>query len=206
MIRIILVRHGHTPWNEGSGERFRGRSALDLNELGIRQAEATAPCIAKVKVAALYTSPLPRAMTTARILARSLNIEPTPLEGLIDIDYGDWQGLSAEEAEARYPKPYSLWLQSPHLVAFPKGESLEQVLSRAMAAIEALSTIHPDQTIVLVSHKVVCKVLMCAFLGLELSQFWQVEQQTCCINGVEIKAPSPVVGLLNDTCHLRGVR
>jgi broad specificity phosphatase PhoE len=145
-------------------------------------------------------------MTTAQILARSLNIEPTPLEGLIDIDYGDWQGLSAEEAEAQYPKLYSLWLESPHLVAFPKGESLEQVLSRAMAAIEALSTIHSDQTVILVSHKVVCKVLMCTFLGLELSQFWQVEQHTCCINGVEIKPPSPVVGLLNDTCHLSGVR
>jgi broad specificity phosphatase PhoE len=201
--RIILVRHGQTGWNEGVGERFRGRSEIDLDELGVRQAEATAPRITQWEVAAVYSSPLKRAMSTAQILADSLNIEPCPIDGLIDIDYGAWQGLSLEEAQADDSRLYSLWLESPHLATFPEGEALDQVRSRAVAAVDSILSSHPEQPVVLVSHKVVCKVLMCSFLGLELSQFWQVEQHTCAINEVEIGVPSPVVKLLNDTCHLR---
>jgi broad specificity phosphatase PhoE len=201
--RIILVRHGQTGWNEGVGERFRGRSEIDLDELGVRQAEATAPRITQWEVAAVYSSPLQRAMSTAQILADSLNIEPCPIDGFIDIDYGAWQGLSLMEARSHDPQLYSLWLESPHLAVFPHGEGLDRVRSRAVDAVENILASHPEQPVVLVSHKVVCKVLMCSFLGLELSQFWQVEQHTCAINEVEIGVHSPVVKLLNDTCHLR---
>jgi len=200
---IFLVRHGHTGWNEGVGERFRGRSEIELDELGVRQAEAAAPRIAQWEAAAVYPSPLQRAMSTARILADFLNTEPCPIDGLIDIDYGAWQGLSLMEARSNDPQLYSLWLESPHLAIFPQGEGLNQVRSRAVAAVESILSSHQEQPVILVSHKVVCKVLMCSFLGLELSQFWQVEQHTCAINEVDIGVPSPVVRLLNDTCHLR---
>lgn len=202
---IILVRHGHTWWNEGVGERFRGRSEIDLDELGVRQAEATAPRMTQWEVAAVYSSPLQRAMSTARILADSLNVEPCPIDGLIDIDYGAWQGLSLREAQSKDSELYSMWLECPHLATFPEGEALDQVQSRAVAAVDSVSSSHPEQPVILVSHKVVCKVLMCTFLGLDLSHFWQVEQDTCAINEVEVGIPSPVVRLLNDTCHLQEV-
>ena len=202
---IVLVRHGHTGWNEGVGERFRGRSEVDLDELGVRQAEATASRICQWEVAAVYSSPLQRAMSTARILADSLNVDPCPIDGLVDIEYGAWQGLSLREAQSRDSELYSMWLEYPHLARFPEGEALGQVQSRAVAAVESVSFSQPEQPVIIVSHKVVCKVLMCAFLGLELSQFWQVEQDTCAINQVDIGTVSPVVILLNDTCHLQEV-
>ncbi len=106
MTQIILVRHGQTEWNRV--ERFRGRANLDLNEVGIRQAEATAERVARWTVAAIYSSPLPRAKTTAQILARRLGLEVELLPGLIDIDYGQWQGLSPDEAAVRDSTLYRL--------------------------------------------------------------------------------------------------
>ena len=206
MTQAIIIRHGQTAWNEGRGERFRGRAEIDLDELGVKQAEATARRLARWKVEAVYSSPLFRAVRTAQILAKKFNLQPQIASGLIDIDYGEWQGLSLKEAEAQDNKLYSRWLYSPHLVTFPRGESLEQVQKRVVAQLNSLLLRHPEQTILLVSHKVVCKVLILSLLGLGLPHFWQVEQDTCAINLVEKRGNNIVVKLLNDTCHLKNLR
>ncbi len=91
MTRFILVRHGQTEWNRV--ERFRGRADLALNETGIRQAEAVAERLSRWQVATVYTSPLQRASVTAQTLASHLGLAVQPLDALIDIDFGRWQGL-----------------------------------------------------------------------------------------------------------------
>lgn len=200
MTRIILVRHGQTEWNRI--ERFRGRATLDLNEVGIKQAEAIAKRIVQWSVVAVYSSSLLRAVTTAQILAQHLGLEVECLPGLIDIDYGEWQGLSPDEAAVRDSSLYRLWLESPHLVTFPGGESLTQVRERAVACVDNLIQVHPEKTMVVVSHKVVCQVLILHFLGLDNSCFWRVTQDVSAINLFEIRGGIPVALLLNDTCHL----
>ena len=205
MGRIAIIRHGQTEWNEGEGERFRGRTELDLDKVGISQARLAAARIAQWQVSGIYSSPLRRAVSTAKILASPFDLEVQLLEGLIDIDYGKWQGLSLKEAAADDSELYALWLKSPHLVTFPEGESLEQVRIRTVAALETLLAQHPEQTIVLVSHKVVCKVLICSILGLDNSHFWQVEQDTGAIDLVETRDRLLRVSLLNDTCHLKNL-
>lgn len=201
MTRIILVRHGQTEWNRV--ERFRGRTELALNETGVSQAEATAERLAGWPVAAVYYSPLKRALDTARIICLRLALTPEPLEGLIDIDYGQWQGLSPEEAAARDSHLYDQWLNSPHLVRFPGGEGLEEVRLRATAAFDQACAQHPEQTVVLVSHVVVCRVLICSLLGLDNSHFWRVGQDVSAINIFEVRDGLPAATLINDTCHLK---
>lgn len=102
MTRFLLVRHGQTAWNEP--ERFRGREDLPLNEMGRRQAESVARRIARdwPDVVAVYASPLQRTMQTAEAIAHARGLTPQPLAGLLDLDYGAWQGLSHQEAAARY--------------------------------------------------------------------------------------------------------
>jgi len=206
LTRIVIIRHGQTAWNEGDGERFRGRADIELDQKGINQAKATATRIAQWKIDAIYSSPLKRTLNTAETVAEPLRLPVQPLEGLIDVDYGKWQGLSLEEAASNDYKLYDLWLQSPHMVTFPLGENLEQVRKRAVAAVNTILPKHPEQTIILVSHKVVCKVLLCYFLGLDNSHFWQVQQDTCAINIVDINDNNPIVALLNDTCHLKELK
>jgi broad specificity phosphatase PhoE len=206
LTRIIVVRHGQTAWNEGEGERFRGRAEVELDDQGIKQARATAARVARWKAAAIYSSPLKRALSTANILAKPLKLPVQPMEGLIDIDYGRWQGLSLKEAAKEDSKLYKLWLKSPHLVTFPQGESLEQVQKRVVSAVESLVPQHPGQSIVLVSHKVVCKVLFCSLLGLDTSHFWQLQQDPCAVNLVEVGDNATAIVSLNDNCHLKDLK
>ena len=204
MTRFVLVRHGQTEWNRV--ERFRGRADLDLDEVGTRQGDAAAERVARWQTSALYSSPLRRAMRTAEIISRRIDHLPVmPLDGLIDIDYGTWQGLSQEEVAGKDGERYKLWLESPDRVRFPDGESLEDVRGRVVGAIEELYSRHDDQTVVLVSHKVVCKVVLLYLLGLDNSLFWHIEQDVGAINAFEVIDGLVRVSLLNDTCHLKGL-
>jgi broad specificity phosphatase PhoE len=201
--RFILVRHGQTEWNRV--ERFRGRADLSLDETGRRQAEAAALRLKGEQIAAIYSSPLKRTIETAGILARQLKLPVQPFEGLLDIDFGSWQGLSPEEASKQDSQLYKKWLEHPNEVRFPHGESLDIVRQRVVAGVEDVALKHEDQTVALVSHKVVCQVLMCAMIGLDNSHFWQVRQDVNAINIFELRDGSPLVMLVNDTCHLKNL-
>jgi phosphoserine phosphatase len=197
------VRHGQTEWNRV--ERFRGRADLALDDTGRRQAGATAIRLKSEHVAAIYSSPLKRALETAGIIAKQLNISVQSLEGLIDIDFGSWQGLSPEEAAQQNSQLFTMWLEQPHLVHFPEGESLDIVRQRVLAAVDGLASQHVDQTVILVSHTVVCRVLMCAMMGLDNSHFWQVRQDVNAINIFELRDGMPLVISVNDICHLKSL-
>jgi broad specificity phosphatase PhoE len=197
------MRHGQTQWNRE--ERFRGRADLSLDETGRRQAEVAALRLKEEHAAAVYCSPLRRALQTAKIVGEKLGLPVRPLEGLIDLDFGSFEGLSGEEATRQYPELYRLWLQHPHEVRFPGGEGLEDVRQRVVPAVEQLAAKHKDQTVILVSHKVVCQVLMCAMFGLNNSHFWQVRQDVNAINIFELRDSAPLIISVNDTCHLRNL-
>lgn len=201
LTQIIVIRHGRTEWNRV--ERFRGRANLELDGVGIKQAEATAERVAEWTTAAIYCSPLKRALTTAGIISRRLGLEAKPLHGITDIDYGEWQGLSPEEAAARDSSLYTMWQENPHMVKFPGGESLAELRERAASAVDELVKQYPEETVALVSHKVVCQILILHFLGLGNSHFWQVGQDVSAINVFEVKDGSACARLLNDTCHLK---
>lgn len=178
---------------------------MDLDEVGVRQARATAARLNPWEIFAVYSSPLKRAFSTATILAARQGITVQPEPGLIDIDYGKWQGMTHPEAKADNPKVYDLWLKRPHQVTFPGGEGLADVRKRAVGAVEALTPKHDGQTVVLVSHKVVIKVLLCHFLGLDDTHFWRFQQGFCAVNVVEVNGGSAALHLVNDGCHLEGL-
>ena len=201
MSRFVLVRHGQTEWNRV--ERFRGRVDIALNETGIRQAQAAGEILASTPVKAVFSSPLARAFRMADIIAARLGLRVEVLEGLVDFNYGDWQGMSPEEVAAKYPDLHRQWLESPDKVRIPGGESLDDARDRAMGAVADLAARFPDETVLLVSHKIVCKVILLAVLGLDNSRLWQVEQDNAAINIFECsEAGAFTLLLLNDTCHL----
>jgi broad specificity phosphatase PhoE len=201
MTRFILVRHGQTEWNRV--ERFRGRADVPLNAAGLAQAAATGRRIAaEWQPDAVYTSPLGRAVATAEAIAAHFELPAARLDGLADIDYGAWQGLTPEEARARWPAQVEAWYSAPQTVRVPGGESLADVRDRVMVAIHALAAHHPVQTIVLVSHTVVVRVILLAILGLGNDRFWRLRQDNCAINVFEIEGGDSTLVSMNDTCHL----
>jgi broad specificity phosphatase PhoE len=176
MIEIILVRHGETDWN--IAEVFRGRIDIELNETGRKQAELLSEYLKDSNISAIYSSPLKRAFKTAEIIAshHSLDVEIAP--GLIDFDYGEWQGLSHEVVKDLYKELYFEWNKNPHQVKMPAGESLNDVRGRVSSVIDSIVT-RNEGTIVLVAHRVVNKVLICFLLGLDNSHFWNIKQDAC---------------------------
>ncbi len=202
MITIYLVRHGQTAWNKE--EVFRGRADISLNEVGRKEALLTGECLETVKVDSIYSSPLSRALETAEAIARFHGKEVLVSEGLIDIDFGQWQGLSRETVRERYGELYQRWQDNPHLVKFPDGESLEEVRIRALRVIDVILQDHVDATLVMVSHRVVNKTVLCGLLGLDNSHFWEIGQDMACINALEF-GEGFVLRRLNDTCHLTDI-
>lgn len=203
LIQVVVIRHGRTEWNRI--ERFRGRADIDLDEMGKRQAEATAKRAAELGISEIYASPLRRTMTTARIISEQLSLTVQPLPGIMDIDFGEWQGLTPEEAAARDGNLYMLWREHPHMMTFPSGESLADVSSRASRAVEDVLEQADNKTIAVVSHKVVCQLLILHFIALDNSHFWQIGQDVAALNLFDIRDGVPSAVVLNDTCHLKGL-
>ncbi len=201
MSRLILVRHGQTEWNRV--ERFRGHIDLPLNETGIWQAEQAAKTIAaKCRVAAVYSGPLSRATRTAEAIGRAVGAAVQVIPALDDFSYGEWEGKSPEEVAAAYPDLYRLWQAQPDMASIPGGESLAGLRERAALAVEEVAVAHPAETVVMVSHRMVCKVLVCYLLGLENSHLSRVELDTASISLFEKREPGWTALQLNDTCHL----
>ncbi len=205
MTRIVLVRHGRTAWNREA--RFRGQADVELDELGLKQAEATGRYLAaRWPVVAVYASPLLRTMQTAEAIARAQGLVARPLGGLLDIDFGEWQGHLVTEVAQRYPALYRAWMEAPHTVRFPGGGSLADVRSRVVAALDDVIARHTGEAVALVSHTVVNRVLLCAVIGLGNDHFWRLGQDTCAVNVFEAGQDGAfTIVLLNDTCHLQGL-
>jgi phosphoserine phosphatase len=204
MVEIILVRHGETTWN--TAEIFRGRADVPLDDIGLEQAERLGDYLSGEKIDIVYSSPLQRAVQTAGAIARRQDLEVNTPANLIDIDYGGWQGLSSDEVSERYPELYQDWLDTPEQVRIPGGESLEDVRCRAMPFLEEAVTRGEEGRIVLVSHRVVNKVLICALLGLDNSSFWNVKMETGGITRFVLDGDRVILTGHNDTSHLSRVR
>jgi len=195
-----LARHGETEWNVE--EVFRGRIDIELNETGIKQAELLAEYLSDLKIDAIYSSPLRRALKTAEMIAsyHKLDVEIAP--GLIDFNYGKWQGLAHQEVKDKYKGLYAEWISSPDRVKMPAGESLHDVRDRAMGVVGKVIAKY-EGIVVLVSHRVVNKVLICALLGLDNYHFWNIKQDTGGITTFIYKNRRFILTKHNDTSYLK---
>ena len=202
MTKILLSRHGHVEGIQPA--RFRGRAELALTEHGLAEADALAKRIAAYwKPAAVFTSPLQRSVLTGARIAAACGIKGEVREGLGDIDYGAWQMRTHDEVSAESPDAYRQWRSAPQLTRFPKGESLQDVMARSSDVLREVLSLYPEQTVVMVGHDSVNRVLLLQLLDMPLSAYWRLVQEPCTLNEIEVFAAGDVrVQRLNDTSHL----
>ncbi len=198
---ILLIRHGQTVWNAEA--RFRGQADVPLDETGLWQAQATAEYVAaRWPLQAVYASPMGRALQTADAIAAAQGLEAQPLDGLLDLNFGEWQGMSLSDVKARWPDLCRAWFEAPHTVHFPGGEGLDEVRQRSATALREVAARHAGETVAMVGHTVVNRVLLCAVLGLGNDRFWYLGQDTCAVNLIEWDGKRYLLRLVNDTSHL----
>jgi len=198
MTRILLVRHGHV---EGMfPERFRGRRDVELSDLGTRQAQTTALGIAaRAQPAAIYSSPLRRCLQTAAAIGAACGgLTTMVLDDLNDLHYGDWEWHTHEEVRERWPELFERWFSAPHLVRFPQGESLQDLVARMGNVLRFVHEAHADETIVVVGHSSGNRALLLQALDQPLSAYWRLGQDPCSVSDIELLPRTATVRRFNE--------
>jgi probable phosphoglycerate mutase len=201
-MRVLLARHGETPWNaEG---RYQGQEDIALSPVGEAQARALGERLRHVRIDRAVASPLARARHTAELaLGEERATRLAFDDGLKEIAHGEWEGLLAREIRERDPDRLHAWRHAPHEVLMPRGESLQHVFDRAWPALaRACDGLGADDTLLVVAHDAVNRVLLCRVLGIPLSKLWGFRQAPTTLNLLEGPSPDAFeVVRLNDCSH-----
>jgi phosphoserine phosphatase len=145
---ILLARHGETDWNREG--RFQGHADPPLNRTGRAQAVDLSAALMAEQLAAVYSSPLRRALETAEVLAASHGLEPVPVDDLREVDVGSWSGLTRAEVEERFPAQFARWLDYGQ--GWEDGETYEEMGRRAVDALLRLAAAHDGERVLAVTH------------------------------------------------------
>ncbi|MGP6172737.1 bifunctional RNase H/acid phosphatase [Corynebacterium sp. A21] len=200
--RLILLRHGQTPMS--AARMYSGRSNPDLSELGEQQAQDAAAALAgRGGIDLILASPLRRAQQTAATAAELTGLDVVTHEGLIEMDFGEWDGLTFDEARARNPELHEKWINDPS-VTTPDGESLQKLHRRVKKLREELQRDYEGKNILVVSHLTVIKSLLRQGLDAGPQIFKRIFLDLASISIVEFYPDDKSsVRLVNDTSHLR---
>ena len=202
VLRLFVLRHGETEWSRA--RRFTGARDIGLTALGQRQAEAAAAAL-PTPLAAIYASPLERARTSADVIAKSHDLSVRLDPRLAEMGFGDWEGLTRDEAAAKTPALYDAWRRRPRAVTPPGGEPLAAVAARVAEFIAAVQADHPDATIVLVTHAIVIRLIVLGALGLDEDRLWSVDASPGGLTEIEYRPGWVTVHRMNTLSHLDGV-
>lgn len=200
-MRLILVRHGQTEANRLG--RIQGVNDAPLNDAGRAQAESAARALASDAPFALYSSPLPRATQTARAIGDPVDTQPLEIEDLIEMDVGEFEGLSGPQLRERFPEVMRMWDENPASTVMPGGESLRRVRDRAWPAVLSLAECHRSETVVAVTHNFTIHAIVCAALDMPLNNFRKLTIDLASITRLEISGDRATLLSLNETGHLK---
>jgi broad specificity phosphatase PhoE len=202
VIRLILVRHGETAWNQE--RRIQGGSSdVELSEVGKKQAERLGLALKEKRINAIYSSPLKRALDTAQAIASQHKLTVQVESDLREMEVGDLEGVPIAELGANFSQFLLEWRQGQGLEKLPGGESIADLADRVWAAIQDIIQRHRRETVVVVSHYLAVAVTICKALGWPLSRLERIRVQNCSINIIDLGDGHPYLVSLGDTCHLR---
>lgn len=202
---FVLLRHGETPLTPQ--KRFSGSGGTDpaLSDIGREQAERAAEALAgRGTIQHILASPLTRTRQTAAAVAERLGIEVTVEDGLIETDFGAWEGLTFGEVRERYPDDLNTWLSDPEAEPTGGGESFAATATRIAATRDKLVAAYAGRTVLLVTHVTPIKTFVRLALGAPPESLFRMELSAASLSAVAYYADGNAsVRLLNDTSHLR---
>lgn len=199
-MKLVLVRHAETDWNRD--RRVQGFSNINLNDTGRLQAQQIGEALKREKLDLIYSSPLYRALDTAKAIAKHHGLEVQEDPRLMELDQGDLDGLTPEELRASYPEILERWRIDAATVKLPGGESMLQLQQRAWEVIQELYAKSPDGNAAVVSHNLAIMTIVCKCLDLYLSNFRRMRLNVGSITVLEVTEDGGILHRFNDICHL----
>jgi broad specificity phosphatase PhoE len=199
--RVFLVRHGET--SLAAEDRFAGSTDVPLGPNGYVQTEKLADRLAQVSFAAVYASPMQRAIETATILARRHGLEVGVRDGLQELNHGHWEGLRRADVESKFPDEYSCWVEDPFTFAPDGGETGVHVVARALPVIREIVVSHSGESVLIVSHKATIRLLIASLLGFDARGYRdRLDQSPASLTVLDFKDPVRArLMLFNDVSH-----
>jgi len=184
-------------------DRFAGATDVNLSDEGRNQVLALAERLADDQITAVYCSPLQRTLETASILARPLGLTPQARDGLREIHHGRWEGLTRAEVEAHFAEEYTAWEDDPFTFSPQGGESGLNVLARALPVIRDVVVKHPNENILVVSHKATIRLIISSLLGFDARGYRdRLDQSPACLNVLDFRDVVRCrLMLFNDVSH-----
>jgi broad specificity phosphatase PhoE len=166
---IIIARHGETVWH--AENRYAGISDVPLSGLGLQQAQGLAAWARDARLDAVYSSPLIRAVATARPVADAVRLELLQDSRLTEIDWGRGEGLTREEMADAFPAAFESFLEHPASSPLPGGESGNAALERALPALHDIVDRYPGGRALVVSHSTLTRLLVASVTGMDLDRY-----------------------------------
>ena len=184
MLNIYLLRHGQTAYN-ADGNRYCGRTDIELTDMGLKQAEAVAAQLKNLKFEGVYSSPLIRAKRTAEIASNGAQVFTD--ERLIEINFGEWEGKTREEFVAENPVLWERWDSDPQEAhAGGTGESGQQIVDRVSDFYDELLAKHSSGNILVVGHNGINRLYLAHKLGMPLKNYRKIAQENSSITRFEL--------------------
>lgn len=200
---IYLMRHGETLWNRAG--RIQGQKDVRLSLEGRRQAHRAGEHLfaqLQGRLDVIYTSDLARARETAEIISTFFNLSPRTEKRLREINFGPWEGLTWTEIGAHFPQEWEIWLKQPTALQLQAAETLEEVYERAAECLDEIVSEHPGRRILVVSHGVVIRTLLCGFTGIHLDRWREIKQGNTAINHLQFDGRNYQLITCNNLEHL----
>jgi len=196
---LLLIRHGENDWV--GTNRLAGRTiGVHLNDKGREQSAQLAELLKNQPIGAVYSSPLERCLQTAEPVAAALGQQVIHEPGVLEVDYGQWQGGDLKEL-SKLPEWQSVQ-HFPSTFRFPEGETLHQTQSRAVWAVERIVQAHPNQLVALFSHGDVIRTTLAHYMGTPLDLFQRIQISTASISALAFHNGRPMVLFTNYTAEL----
>jgi broad specificity phosphatase PhoE len=201
-LTIHFLRHGQTALSRE--DTFSG-AGLDpeLTEEGLQMAQAFTNMYRYKPWAAIYSSPLRRAVMTAQLLCNALSMELQVRDGLKEIEYGSWEGQSKEQINAEYHDDYISWLADPAWHAPTGGELAVVIARRGLQVVEEIRQQHTGGDVLVVSHKATIRIILCSLLGIDVGRFrYRLVCPVASLSAIEFTPEGPLLQTLADRSHL----
>jgi broad specificity phosphatase PhoE len=200
MTRLFLVRHGQSEWN--AAWRIQGQIDIQLDETGCQQAQLIADRLADEPVAAVYSSPLLRAKSTAEAIADRFHLQVQLDPRLMEYDFGVISGSTWHDVVENHPEFASRWLEDPWAVPVAGSEGRVNFAARVMSAVQDILVQHPAEQVAVVAHGGTFGVYLTAMLGLDLNRRHPFHFGNTSLSLVEVRDDTFHIHYLNNTCHL----
>lgn len=175
MTRLILIRHGQTDWNLES--RWSGHADVPLNAHGREQARLLAESLRDVRLDAIFSSDLSRARETAEILGERQGLDVRVDQRLREINQGAWQGMRVSDIKSQYAERFVQHYQNPLEVSPPGGETVAQVQTRVLAALDEIGQKYPRGTVAVVFHGLAIASTLAHYWRRPITDIWSLDPQ-----------------------------